>query len=47
MGTEREGSDDNIVFIVYEPKGVLTTTWEGKFPLYFSESNVSWDVISA
>ena len=36
--------------VVYEPEGVLTTTWEGgggKFPLYFSESNISWDVISA
>ena len=38
--------------IVHEPDPenlAFTTTWGGggKFPLYFSESHISWDVISA
>ena len=32
-------------YIVYEPEGVLTTTWGGKCPLYFSESYISRDTI--
>ena len=36
--------------LVHEPDPenlAFTTTWGGKFPLYFSESYISWDVISA
>ena len=39
-----------IMLIVHEPDPenlAFTTTWGGKFPLYFSESHISWDVISA
>ena len=31
-----------------DPKNLaFTTTWGGKFQLYFSKSYISWDVISA
>ena len=51
VGVSREGgAQQGRAPLIFEPDPenlAFTTTWGGKFPLYFSESHISWDVISA